>query len=57
MKPTLLPPGTEHLKLKCDILLLTFAFKFNLRCYMLGAFASSFVFLAGAHTRPHLSST
>ena len=25
------PPGTKHLKLKCDILLSTFAFKFNVR--------------------------
>ena len=33
MKPMLKPPGTKHLKLKCDILLSTFAFKFNLRHY------------------------
>jgi len=33
MKPTLKPPGTKHLKLKCDILLSTSAFKFNLRRY------------------------
>jgi hypothetical protein len=33
MKPILKPPGTEHLKLKCDVLLSTFAFKFNLRRY------------------------
>ena len=33
IKPTLKPPGTERLNLKCDILLLNFAFKFNLRRY------------------------
>ena len=33
MKPKLKPPGTERLKLKCDILLSTSAFKFNLRRY------------------------
>ena len=27
------PPGSKHLKLKCDIVLSTFAFKFNLRRY------------------------
>ena len=31
--PKLKPPGTKHLKLKCDILLSDFAFKFNLRRY------------------------
>ena len=33
MKPKLKTPGTEPLKLKCDILLSTSAFKFNLRRY------------------------
>jgi hypothetical protein len=33
MKPMLEPPETKHLKLKCDILLSTYAFKFNLRRY------------------------
>jgi len=33
MKVNLKPPGTERLKLKCDILLSTSAFKFNLRHY------------------------
>jgi len=33
MKPMLKPPGTKHLKLKCGMLLSTFAFKFNLRRY------------------------
>ena len=32
-KPQLKPPGSKHLKLKCDDLLLSFAFKFNLRRY------------------------
>ena len=31
IKPTLKPPGTKHLNLKCDILLLSLAFNFNLR--------------------------
>jgi hypothetical protein len=33
-KPTLKAPGTKRLKLKCDLLLLTFAFKFKLRRYI-----------------------
>ena len=33
MQPKLKPPGTTRLKLKCDMLLLTAAFKFNLRRY------------------------
>jgi len=33
IKPKLEPPGTKRLKLKCDILLSTSAFKFNLRRY------------------------
>jgi hypothetical protein len=33
MNSKLKPPGTKRLKLKCDILLSTSAFKFNLRCY------------------------
>ena len=36
VKLMLKPPGTQHLKLKCDILLSTFAFKFNLRRYTVG---------------------
>jgi hypothetical protein len=31
MKLKLKPPGTKRLKLKCDVLLSTFAFKFNFR--------------------------
>ena len=38
MKPKLKPPGTKRLKLKCDILLSTFAFNFDLRRYMMGQF-------------------
>jgi hypothetical protein len=33
IKPKLKAPGTKHLKLKCDMLLSTFAVKFNLRQY------------------------
>jgi hypothetical protein len=33
VKHMLKPPGTKHLQLKCDILLSTFAFSFNLRRY------------------------
>jgi len=33
IKPTLKPTGTKRLKLKCDILLSTSAFKYNLRRY------------------------
>jgi hypothetical protein len=36
IKPTLNPPGSKRLKLKWDILLSTFAFKFNLRRYSEG---------------------
>jgi hypothetical protein len=33
VKPKLKPPGPKRLKLKCDVLLSNFAFKFNLRRY------------------------
>jgi hypothetical protein len=33
MKPRLKPPGVKRSKLKYDILLSNYAFKFNLRCY------------------------
>jgi bis(5'-adenosyl)-triphosphatase len=36
MKPKLKPPGTKRLKVKCDVLLSTFAFKFSLRRFTLG---------------------
>jgi hypothetical protein len=35
IEPTLKPPGTKRLKPKCDQLLSTFAFNFNLRRYTL----------------------
>jgi hypothetical protein len=34
IKPTLKPPGSKHLKVKCDELLSGFAFKFILRSYI-----------------------
>ena len=34
IKPTLKAPGPKRLKLKCDVLLSTFAFKFHLRRYI-----------------------
>ena len=34
IKPELKPPGTERLKLNYDVLLLTSAFKINLRRYI-----------------------
>jgi hypothetical protein len=37
MKPMLKPPGAKHLKLNCDVLLSTFALKFKLRRYIVGA--------------------
>jgi hypothetical protein len=36
IKPTLKAPGSERLKLNCDILLSTSAFSFNLRRYTVG---------------------
>jgi hypothetical protein len=36
IKPKLKPPGTKRLKLKCDELHSSFAFKFNLRRYTTG---------------------
>jgi len=35
LKPTLKEPGSKRLKLKCDELLSSFAFNFNLRRYNL----------------------
>ena len=40
MKPKLKPPGTNHLKLMCDMLLSTSAFKLNVRRYSWAARAS-----------------
>jgi hypothetical protein len=34
VKPKLKPPGTKRLKPKCHVLLLSYAFKFNLRRYI-----------------------
>ena len=63
IKPTLKAPGTNRLKLNCDELLPTFAFKFNLRRYtavplaLLAVSFACFGYVAGAVTRPLLSST
>jgi hypothetical protein len=60
MKPKLKPPGTKRLKLRCDILLLTSAFNFNLRRYTEAknlTFGGERRLKAGAHTRPLSSST
>jgi hypothetical protein len=65
MKPTLKAPGTKRLKLKCDMLLSTSAFKFNLRRYALGVDVNcivkslvfrcdaEFVVVVGTTTRKH----
>jgi len=37
MQPTLKPPGTKHLKLKCDEVVYFFAFNFKLCHYIEGA--------------------
>ena len=67
VKPTLRPPGTKRLKLKCDEVLSNLAFNFNLRHYILvenGTFHMAAQHAgyglntkAGAYTRPLLSST
>jgi len=68
IKPKLEPPGTKRLKLNCDVLLSTSAFKSNLRRYTVVARANSVTNLtadaktldssmAGAYTRSPLSST
>ena len=41
VKPKWKPPGTKRLKLKCDILLSNFAFKFNLRRYTMARTSTS----------------
>jgi len=51
MKPMLKPPGTRRLKLNCDKLLSTFAFKFNLRRYNMAALDRH---VAGAFTALYL---
>ena len=70
MKPTLKPPGTKRLILRCDIPLSTSALKFNLRRYTMDAIDENIGcddvtglpcapnwLLAGAYTHPLLSST
>jgi hypothetical protein len=69
IKPTLKAPGTEHVKLKCDILLSTFGSNINLRRYTVvvteGVLASSvsnavvagYAAQARAYTRPLFGST
>ena len=61
IKPKLKPPRTKRLKLNCDVLLSTPAFKFNLRHYNLGqnfskAFDTSFLDDAGKIQFVHQSS-
>jgi hypothetical protein len=41
MKPELKPPGSKLIKLKCDIMLSTSGFKFNLRRYSWATCASA----------------
>jgi hypothetical protein len=64
MRPKLIPPGTKRLKLKYDKPLLYFAFKFNLRRYIMEFCEESAGYLsrirsnspeAGAYTRPLFS--
>jgi hypothetical protein len=43
IKHKLKPPGTKRLKLNCDILLSTSAFKFNLRRYIQVAYADTLI--------------
>ena len=61
IKPKLKPPRTKRLKLKYDVLLSNYAFKFHLRRY--NQVMPNFrirtmpVLGAGIHTRPLFSST
>jgi hypothetical protein len=66
MTTKLKPPGTERLRLKCDILRSTSAFKLKLRRYMVVAanaggafspFGDLTTLMAGAYTRSLHSST
>jgi len=55
MKFKLKPPGTKRLKLKCHVLLSSFAFKFNLRRYIVALAACAGVIgaaLTHASVRP-----
>jgi len=47
MRPKLKPPGTKCLKLKCDILLSTSAFKINSRCYNTASTSAAVALAAG----------
>ena len=56
MTPKLKPPGTKRLKVTCDIILSTSAFKFILRLFIKRAADASFLAeqtkLEGAHVGP-----
>ena len=43
IKPKLKPPAAKHLKLNCDMLLSTSAFKFNLRRHTKGLAGDGYV--------------
>jgi hypothetical protein len=45
IKLTLKAPGTKILKLGCDVLISSFAFKFNLRCFI----KEDWLWSVGAH--------
>ena len=49
--PKLTPPGTKRLKLRCDILVSTSAFKFDVRRYMKAAAAATAADLRSAELR------
>jgi hypothetical protein len=55
MKPMLKPPGTKLLKLKCNTLVSTSAFTFNLRRYIKGAIHEIFGYplVGGLYTALH----
>jgi hypothetical protein len=72
MQPKLKPPGDKHLKLQCDVMLSTSAFKFKLPRYSKAALINTpafhslvliekmwgwHKFQAGAYTRPLFGST
>jgi len=68
MKPNMKPPRTKRLILKCDVVLSTSAFKFNLRRYNWASYEwvrhrqpqvtlQAGDYVVGAHTRSLFSST
>jgi hypothetical protein len=58
IKPTLKAPGSERLKLNCDIMLSTSAFKFKLRRYIQDVWRHLYnESVAGAYSRPLFSLT